>query len=161
MNIIQPLVLGQDRVLISSETGNGCALLKVSRKGEGYAVEPLWQNKYLCSKFSNPVAAGGSIYGMSYGTLVCLDEETGARRWRGKYYGHGQVLLRGDVLFVLAESGDAALVAASPERFRELARLKVFTHKTWNTPALAGDRLFLRNHVEMACYELPAAAPAD
>jgi hypothetical protein len=27
--------------------------------------------------------------------------------------------------------------------------------RTWNTPALAGRQLFLRNDIEMVCYELP------
>src|SRR5262249_33729228 len=35
MNIIQPLVLDGDRVFISSETDNGCAMLRVRRGSSG------------------------------------------------------------------------------------------------------------------------------
>jgi outer membrane protein assembly factor BamB len=157
MNIIQPLVLSGDRVLISSEASNGCALLQVRREGAGFQVEALWANTHLGSKFANPVSSGGPIYGLSNGYLVCLDAATGARRWRGKYYGHGQMLLVGEVLLLTSERGEVVLVAASPEGFRELAQVKVFKDKTWNTPALAGRQLFVRNHREMACFELPLA----
>ena len=39
--------------------------------------------------------------------------------------------------------------------FKQQASLNVFRDKTWNTPALAGRRLFIRNAAEMACVELP------
>src|SRR5207237_6435933 len=105
MNIIQPLVLDGNRVFLSSEASNGCAVLKVSRKGDEFKVDTVWANKVLASKFSNPLAAGGSIYCLSTGTLVCLDQETGKRLWRGKYYGHGQLLSLGGALLVLSERG--------------------------------------------------------
>jgi outer membrane protein assembly factor BamB len=155
MNIIQPLVLHGDRVFLSSEATNGCALLKVVRKGDAFAVDVVWANRSLASKFSNPIAVGSAIYGLSTGTLVCLDQATGERLWRGRYYGHGQVLSIGGALLVMSEHGYVAVVAAGPKRFRELARLDVFADKTWNTPALAGRQLFVRNDREMACFELP------
>jgi len=58
---------------------------------------------------------------------------------------------------VAAVAVPVALVAADPAVFRELAHFDALSGKTWNTPALAGNRLFLRNHLEMACYELPVA----
>ena len=155
MNMTQPLVIGADRVLISSELDNGAALLRLRRDGESYTVEPVWKSRYLASKFSNPVAANGHIYGLSYGILTCLDAETGKRLWKEGRFGHGQVLLVGDVLIVCGEMGEVALVLADPNGYRELARLRVFHGKCWNTPALAGNQLFLRNHREMACFELP------
>jgi outer membrane protein assembly factor BamB len=155
MNIIQPVVLGEDRVLISSETNNGCATLAISRKGNEFTAAEVWANHNLCAKFSNPVALGGAIYGLSDGTFVCLDQRTGRRYWRGKRYGHGQILAAGGALLVMGERGEMAVVAADTKRFRELGRLEVFKGKTWNTPALAGRQLFLRNDAEMACYELP------
>jgi outer membrane protein assembly factor BamB len=132
-------------------------MLRITRTGKTFQVETVWANRFLCAKFANPVASQGAIYGLSQGTMVCLDEKTGERRWRGKYYGHGQLLLVGDVILVSSEKGYLALVSATPEHFRELARFEVFDGKTWNTPALAGRQLFLRNDEYAACYELPVA----
>jgi outer membrane protein assembly factor BamB len=155
MNIVQPVVFDGDKVFISSEASNGGALLRVSRKGDEFAVAVLWANKSLASKFSNPVALGEGIYGLSLGTMVCLDKRTGKRAWRGRYYGHGQILAIGGKLLVMSERGYIALVAADMKQFRELARMDVFADRTWNTPALAGRQLFIRNDREMACLELP------
>jgi len=159
MNIIQPLVVGADRVLISSELSNGAALLQIARDSEQFTVQEVWHNRYLASKFSSPVLHEGQIYGLNYGILSCLDAATGARRWKDQRYGHGQILLAGDVILVLGEKGEVALVAADPNGGRELARLAALDGKTWNTPALAGKQLFVRNHTEMACYELPLQQP--
>jgi outer membrane protein assembly factor BamB len=155
MNIIQPIVLPGDRVFVSSEASNGSALLQIGKTEDGFAASVLWETKEMSSKFSNPVALGGAIYGLSGGTLVCLDERTGERLWKGKRYGHGQILAAGGSLIVLSERGSVALVAADSKVFKQQASLAVFKDKTWNTPALAGRRLFVRNAAEMACLELP------
>jgi outer membrane protein assembly factor BamB len=161
MNMIQPLVIGDDRVLISSELGNGAALLRVRRQGDDFVVEEVWNNRRFASKFSSPVFHKGHIYGLNYGMLTCLDAQTGQQRWKdGRRFGHGQLLLVGDVLLILGEGGDLALVAADPTGYRELSRLPVFRGKTWNTPALAGRQLFIRTHAEMACFELGVTSTA-
>ena len=69
-------------------------------------------------------------------------------------YGHGQVLLVNDLLVVQAETGEIVLVEASPKGFHKLGEIPAFKSKTWNNPALAGGRLFVRNDQEAACYEL-------
>jgi hypothetical protein len=79
-------------------------------------------------------------------------------------------LLRvGDLLVVQSEPGDVVLVEATPEAHREVARLSALSEQTWNSPAIAGDRLLVRNAVEAVCYQLPLrsgevidqAAPTD
>jgi outer membrane protein assembly factor BamB len=89
------------------------------------------------------------------GILACLDLATGDRKWKDGRYGHGQVLLADDVLLVQTEPGPVALVEANPSEYRELARLGALSSKTWNTPALAGDLLLVRNDQEAVCYRLP------
>jgi outer membrane protein assembly factor BamB len=155
MNIIQPLVVPGDRVFISSEASNGGALVQVQREGERWSTEVVWQNRALGSKFCNPVYYQGHIYGMSNGWMTCLDARTGERAWRGPQHGHGQILLTGDQMLITTEKlGQLVLAAADPKAYRELGRIDLFGGKTWNTPALAGRHLFVRNHNAMACLEL-------
>jgi outer membrane protein assembly factor BamB len=161
MNIIQPVVIGNDRVFISSGVSEGGAMLRLGRPGDGWKAEELWRNRSLCSGFSNPIAHKGFIYGLSNqpGPLVCLDQETGQRRWREGRFGSGQLLLVGENLVVFSETGEMVVVKADPEGYQELVRKKVSEHrKNWNTPAFAPDQFFLRNHTDMVCVDVFGAS---
>ncbi|HEV3204985.1 MAG TPA: PQQ-binding-like beta-propeller repeat protein [Gemmataceae bacterium] len=155
INVAQPLVLPDNRVFISTAYGVGCALLKVTEKEGQWSVAPIWQNKNMRCKMSSPIYYGGHIYGLDEGILACLDAASGARQWREGRYGHGQLLLTGDLLLILSETGKLALVEANPERFRELGKIEALDGKTWNVPALVEGKVFIRNTNEMACYDLP------
>jgi hypothetical protein len=58
------------------------------------------------------------------------------------------------MLITTEKLGQLVLVAVDPKAYRELGRIDLFGGKTWNTPALAGRQLFVRNHNAMACLEL-------
>ena len=168
MNNIQPLVYGTDSVFISSELTNGSVMVRVKKTGGAWSAEELWKpaKHRFWAKFSNPVLVGEAIFGLSAGDLYCYDAETGALRWkergRGRF-GQGQLLAAGDRLIVQSDDGKIFLVAAETTAYKEMGSLNVLdrkfgepTAKTWNTPALAGNQLFLRdNEREMACVELP------
>jgi outer membrane protein assembly factor BamB len=155
MNCAQPITLGTDQVYISSQVANGGAMLKLSREGDAWKATELWKNKYLGINFSNAVLHEGHLYGLSNGYLTCLDAKTGERKWKARQtYGNGQILIAGEVLVITAEDGFVALVDAKPELFSELRRIPIFKGRTWNVPAIARGRLYLRNHQEMACLKL-------
>jgi outer membrane protein assembly factor BamB len=156
MNIIQPLVLPGNRVFISSEPTNGAALLHINKADSGWTVAPVWTSKAMGARFANPVYHAGHIYGLSNGFLVCLDAQTGKRLWKGERFDSGQLLVTSDTLLVQTErTGELVAVAADPADYRELGRIQVLQGtRTWNTFALAGTRLYMRNHEEMACLEL-------
>ena len=61
----------------------------------------------------------------------------------------------GGAILVQTEEGEIVSVPADTKKLAVQARFPVFGAKTWNTPALAGRCLYLRNEAEMACYELP------
>ena len=154
--IAQPIVTGTNRLVLSAGYGTGAAGLELQRTDKGFTVQERWRNKLLKNKFTSSVLHQGHLYGLDEDILVCLDAETGERRWKDGRYGYGQLLLASGHLLILCGDGDLALVQATPDRHNELARLPALKGKTWNHPALAGGKLLLRNALEMACYDLSA-----
>jgi outer membrane protein assembly factor BamB len=106
------------------------------------------------NKFNSSVLHNGIVYGLDEAILAAVDVRTGERKWKDGRYGFGQVLLAGDHLIVLTEKGEVALVKATPASYQEVARFSAISGKTWNTHAIAGGRLIVRNQTEMACYDL-------
>jgi len=155
-HVCMPVPTGDDRVLISSGYGTGSHLVQIAKTETGaFSATGVWRSLRLKAKFTNVIVDHGFVYGLDDGTLTCIDVERGRRQWKSGDYGHGQILLVGDVLLVMAETGDVVLVAATPEQHVELARKHVFDRKTWNPPALAGSYLLMRTDREAACYRLP------
>ena len=152
----QPHVLSGDRLLLSKGYGEGAEMIRIVARGGNLAAESVWKNpRALKTKFTNLTIIGDHAYGLSDGILECAELETGDSQWRKGRYGHGQVLGVGDLILVLGESGQLALVEANPEKYVELGRIDALDGKTWNSIALSGKRLLVRNAQEAACYELP------
>ena len=114
----------------------------------------MWATPRLKSKFANMILHEGSVYGLDDGVFVCLDAETGERRWKEGRFGHGQLILAGKHLLVHTETGEVVLVEPNPERLIEVARFRALDGKTWNPPAFAAPILLVRNDLEAAAYEL-------
>ena len=158
INCSQPVVAGEDRIILSSGYGQGSVLIQLDPNGGELQPRQIWANTRMKNKFNSSIIHEGYIYGLDEGILVCLEVETGKRQWKSGRYGHGQMLYAEGNLIVLGESGVLALVRATPEGFQEMGRVKALRGKTWNTPALAGGRLLVRNTKELVCYDLRAKA---
>jgi outer membrane protein assembly factor BamB len=154
VNVGQPLVIGDNRVFISSNYGMGCALLEITESGGDWSVKKLWKNRNMQCKFTSPAYFQGHVYGLHNNHLVCLDAQTGERKWTGSEYGNGQLLLYKDLLVIQSEDGLVALVRADPQEEKRLGTVTPFTGRTWNVPAMADGKLYVRNNREMACYDL-------
>jgi len=158
--VLQPQVVGDSTLLMSSDF-NGTRRLDLRPEGDGLAAEERWTTRAMKSGFNDYVAHKGSLYGFDPNILTAVDLETGKRQWKGGRYGNGQLLLLPDAdqLLVLTEKGEIALLRANPERLEEIARFKAVDGKTWNHPALVGDRLYVRNAEEMVALAMPLRSP--
>ncbi len=153
-NNAQPVLLGTNRFLLSAGYGTGCEAVEISRTGNGLAGTPLWHNIWLKNKFTSSVFWQGFVYGLDEDVLVCLDAQTGERKWKDGRYGYGQVLVADGYLIVLGGEGVLALVKASPDHYEEVAHFQALEGKTWNHPAMTGGKILVRNAVQMACFDL-------
>jgi outer membrane protein assembly factor BamB len=154
INVSQPLLVDQNRFFISSGYGKGAALIQIDGKGNSFSARALWENINMKNKFNSSVLHQGYVYGLDEGILSCVDVNTGERKWKGGRYGYGQVLLASGHLIVMSDQGELVLVKASPDQHTEVARFSALQGKTWNYPAIAGGRLFVRNANEMAAYNI-------
>lgn len=158
-SVSQPVVLNCDAnscdFFLSSGYGKGCIRLNVVAEEGKFEVKESWPlSRAMKSKFNTVVQLDGFAYGMDDKVLTCVDLTNGRRKWKNGRYGYGQLMLVDDVLLIQAESGGLALVQATPEKYRELGRVSPLSRKTWNPPALSGNRLLVRNDKEAVCLEL-------
>lgn len=159
--IVQPALTMGGEVLISTSASSGLRRLAVANGGGArWTVEERWTSRGLKPYFNDFVLHEGHAYGFDGGILASIDLEDGKRRWKGGRYGHGQLVLLPDqdLLLVLSERGELALVSATPEGFRELSRFPAIEGKTWNHPVLVDDLLLVRNDREMAAFRLALAS---
>lgn len=164
-------ILGDGELLLGTGVGVlGTRRLKVTKASAAadakWDVQVVWESNKLSPYFNDGVVYQGHYYGFSGKLFHCIDLATGKEKWSadpGAKYGNGQVLLFADqgLLLVteaknsLTEVGGVFLLRATPDDHDELASFPGIKGKTWNHASFARGRLYLRNGVEAACYELP------
>jgi outer membrane protein assembly factor BamB/uncharacterized membrane protein YhaH (DUF805 family) len=156
--ILQPALIADGDILVNGGGLNGMRRIAVSLGTEGWKIEERWASKRLRPNFNDFVVHKGHAFGFDGPKLACIDVKDGKLNWKGRRCG-GQLILLADqdLLLVVSEKGELALVEAVPDRFTELTRFPVIKGKTWNHPVLVGDLLVVRNAREMAAFRLPAA----
>ncbi len=128
-----------------------------------FEVRELWHNQQDWLYMASPVVAGGRLFGLTRkyrGRLFCLDARTGEKLWEGPgELGDNAVLVDlGPALLVLTTEARLAVVSTSAPEFSLLAEYRVAESPTWAHPALAGERILVKDKTHLACWRLPAEA---
>ncbi len=159
VSIVQPALTSDGDVLVPAGDamgGAGIRRLAVAHSPAGWTASERWLSKGLKPYFNDFVVHDGHAYGFDGSILSCIDLSDGARKWKGGRYGHGQLVLlpEQDLLLVLSEQGELALVKAAPDAYAEVARVPAIEGKSWSHPVLVGDVVLVRNAQEMAAFRL-------
>jgi outer membrane protein assembly factor BamB len=166
--IVQPTILGDSEVLYGTADGGTWRLL-VKHEGadSNWTVQEAWFSKAIKPYFNDMVVHKGHIYGFNGSSaifFVCIDLNDGKLKWSARGYGGGQVLLLPgqDLLLVLTERNDVALVEANSEKHTELSKVRkmLVGVKSWSHPVVAHGKLYIRNDEEAACYDVATLSEA-
>jgi outer membrane protein assembly factor BamB len=147
INAATPLIVG-DKVIISSAYNHGAAAVRVA----GGKASQAWFTKAVKAHFNSPVQFDGYVFGIDgevgkRSALVCLELASGDEKWRAREVNNGSLILAGDKLIALTETGDLILAEASPRGYKELGRKKVLKERCWVQPTFAHGRIYCRNNV--------------
>ncbi|MDX1963874.1 MAG: PQQ-binding-like beta-propeller repeat protein [Pirellulales bacterium] len=165
-NIPTPVVRG-DYVFGSTGYGDGgAALVKIVKNGEQLAAEEVY---YLSAEeFRNHhggmILIGDYIYGgdgQNKGFPTCLEFLTGKRAWgekkiRGPGEGSAAIIAADGYIIWRYQNGLLALIPANPQKYEVTATFQLPTSDkpSWPHPAIAGDKLYIRDQGALYCYEL-------
>jgi outer membrane protein assembly factor BamB len=150
----QPVILGDNRIFLSSGSGIRGLALAITRNGDRLSARELWRTNRMKNTISSSVHHDGFIYGIDQGILACIDAASGELKWKGGRYGDGQTVLASGHLVITTADGEVVLVRATPEAHQELARTAAVEGATRNHPALVDGFLLVRNGTQMAAFDL-------
>lgn len=155
VNAATPIV-GGDQIFLSASYGTGAVLLQVANNG----VKPVWSgDESMSNHYSTSVLKDGYLYGFDgrqeFGqTLRCVELATGKVMWNVDGFGAGTLLIAGDSLVIMRESGELALAPVSPKAFRFNARAQLIPGVVRAYPALADGRFYVRNDRQLSAFDL-------
>ncbi len=157
VNAAAPLVVGE-LIFVTASYSTGALVLQAAG---GYKT--VWSNDIsLSSQYASVMHRDGFLYG-THGradvppvpALRCVELATGKVRWSVDGFGDCLMLLCGDRLLALMESGELVLGQVTPVGWREISRTQALGTGARSQPALANARLYVRDRNQLACLEVP------
>jgi outer membrane protein assembly factor BamB len=141
---------------------NGSSLA-VNAAGHGDVTEThrLWQHPKTKQRIGSGVISDGHIYILDDpGVAECIELQTGKVIWEERLKGQGaksdswsSMVLSGDKLYVINQSGDTFVLKASPKF--ELLSTNPFGETTMSSLAVSNGDIFIRTHSNLWCIANP------
>lgn len=159
-NIATPLVIGGDKLFVSSGERVGCTLFQLKPESP---PDVLWQSKgpksVMINYWATSIETGGHLYGLSGEfdkriSLVCVDVKTGKRTWAQEDFGKAAPLWADGHLLLTTKKGDLVLARATPQKYEELARVRGILGDNRTMPTLSQGRLYLRDREKILCLDV-------
>jgi outer membrane protein assembly factor BamB len=141
----------------------GGGLIQLHATNEGVTAEEVYFERSVPNTLGGQVLLNGYLYGTNPEGAVCAEFLTGKVVWQSKGVGPGAVLYADGHLYIHGESGEVAMIEATPEAYREKGR---FTppdkpehprgprEMAWAYPVVANGRLYIRDLGTLWAYDV-------
>ncbi len=165
LNAMTPII--SEGLVYSGSDRLGGAAVRILFEGDAAKIDEVYRGMKLPRMLGGAVLVGEYLYGSSGNALVCVEFKTGQVKWSERSVAPGAVCYADGRLYLHGESGEMALLEATPEAYRELGR---FTppnpplkranpgEKAWAYPVIADGRLYIRDADSLWCYDIKTAA---
>jgi outer membrane protein assembly factor BamB len=154
----------RDDLVYTASPPIGGALLKLEAGASGITAREIYHLRGLPNSIGGSVLVDGTLYGTTEDGLVAVNFETGAVKWRHESIAPASVLYADGRLYLHGEYGEVALVAASPEAYREHGRFTPLSRppargdQAWVYPVVSEGRLFIREHGTLWAFDVRTRA---
>ncbi len=164
LNAADP-IFDRSKMFVSSGNGVGCALFDIASN----PPREVWRNKNLKTTINTSVLWKGLLFGFNDTHLSCLDWNTGEERWTTREVRKGSLIVAGDKLLLLSETGRMVVAEPTDREYRPLAQAQVLEGRCWTTPVLSNGMVFARNaEGDVVCLDVssrgnvanPSSAPS-
>ena len=171
VNAATPVVIEQDKVLLTECYERGAVLMKVEPGNP--KPELIWsdlkarRNSTLRSHWNTPIVVGDFTYGCSgrktaTADLRCFDWKTGKVQWKYDELSRASITWVDGHFVVMGEQGELLLIKANPKEVEVVTRYEPgdgenqikFTYPCWAAPVIADGKLFVRGRDKLACFQL-------
>lgn len=147
-NSVTPVLYGQ--TIIVSGNGGPTQELSITKKGNEWVTEVVWENADIPLRMSDAVIAGDVLFGMTTrnsGQYFAVDARSGKTMWtsEGRQGGHAAIARAGDLFLSLEDDGELVVARNSKTAFEPLHRYKVADTATWAQAAYSGNRIFVKD----------------
>lgn len=155
-----PVPLDGGRVFLDHKDDRA-VMLEIAGDGGPAAIKPLWEEPCTAKSYVAPVRLGDFIFGYNGRTPTCIAAKTGKPAWRSRQPGDGFPIIVDGHLAILTKDGSLHVSRATPDRYDEIAAVKVFSDLVWTPPSFARGSFFVRSFGEIARVDVRrGAAPA-
>lgn len=152
----QPVNYQNDSIILAGESGTRILTFQLNEESKKLKVAKETKGKNFRPDFNDFVVHGNFAYGFSMAKFKSINLKDGTVSKKRERYGKGQVISIQDseLLIVLTESGQLALLEFDGLDFEEIGRIDALNDRTWNHPVVVDGKLFVRNAKQIKCFQL-------
>jgi outer membrane protein assembly factor BamB len=147
-NIITPVRYGD--TLIVSGYQKPVVAFRVTRQGNQWTTEQVWENADVSLYMSDAVLLGETLVGFSQrrsGQFFALDARSGKTLWTSdaRQGTNAAIVSAGNVWFALEDDGELVVSRSDARVFEPMRRYAVATSATWAQPVISGNRVLVKD----------------
>ena len=158
-NVFTP-IFHNGQVFISTIKA-GSVKWKINVKDDKASVEEIWRSNQLDNHHGGGLLIDGYIYSSSciYNgpKWICLDWETGEKKYVEKGIGKGSLTYADGMLYMLSENRAVGLVRPNPDRYELISSFEIpkgGKGNSWAHPVVCGGRFYIRHGDFLYAYNV-------